>query len=317
MIEVRDLSRTYGPHKAIDHLTFTVKKGEVVGFLGPNGAGKTTTMKIIAGYMPPSEGSVSVAGFDVFENPIEVKKRIGYLPETPPVYGEMTVESYLRFVAQLKNVEKSRESELVEKAIQKTDLGSVRSRLIQNLSKGYRQRVGISQALVSDPEVLILDEPTVGLDPRQVAEVRQLIKELKGHHTVILSTHILPEVQAVCERIIIINKGKIVAQDSLESLSDRMRRQGAGRIILRVGSPTDDLRTTLKEIPGVLTLHEKQPGSFEVETDGRSDLSQQLAAKIVTSGAGLIEIREEASNLEDIFLKLTTNEESQQEGAPV
>ncbi|HVK60847.1 MAG TPA: ABC transporter ATP-binding protein, partial [Bdellovibrionales bacterium] len=207
MIEVENLTKSYGPHRAIDGLSFKIKKGEVVGFLGPNGAGKTTTMKIITGFMAPTEGSVRVAGFDVFEDPIEVKKRIGYLPETPPVYGEMTVESYLRFVANLKGVEKSRVSELVERSMEKTDLTSVRRRLIQNLSKGYRQRVGISQALVSDPEVLILDEPTVGLDPRQVAEVRSLIKELAGHHTIILSTHILPEVQASCEKIIIIDRG--------------------------------------------------------------------------------------------------------------
>ena len=309
MIEVRELTKNYGPHKAIDRLSFSVKKGEVVGFLGPNGAGKTTTMKIITGFMAPSEGSVKVAGFDVFENPIEVKKRIGYLPETPPVYGEMSVESYLQFVARLKGVEKARIHALVERAIEKTDLGSVRKRLIQNLSKGYRQRVGISQALVSEPEVLILDEPTVGLDPRQVAEVRQLIKDLAGHHTIILSTHILPEVQASCQRIIIINKGKIVAEDNLESLSKRM--SGSSRVHLRVGKPSDQLKSQLSGLSGVRGVVMPAPGSYEIDTDGNKDVSQAIAAQVVSSGAGLLELREEQFNLEDVFLKLTTSEESQ------
>lgn len=309
MIEVRELTKSYGPYKAIQNLSFSVKKGEVVGFLGPNGAGKTTTMKIITGFMAPSSGSVQVAGFDVFENPIEVKKRIGFLPETPPVYGEMTVESYLRFVANLKGVEKGRVNQLVERAIEKTDLGSVRRRLIQNLSKGYRQRVGISQALVSDPEVLILDEPTVGLDPRQVAEVRQLIKELAGHHTVILSTHILPEVQAACQRIIIINKGQIVAEDSLENLQRRMSR--SGRVHLRVAQPSESFAASLKSVPGVGNVLTSQSGSYEVETDGNKETAQKLAALAVSSGAGLMELREESFNLEDIFLKLTTSEENQ------
>lgn len=313
MIEVRDLTKDYGPFKAIDRLSFSVKKGEVVGFLGPNGAGKTTTMKIITGFMAPTSGSVQVAGFDVFESPIEVKKRIGYLPETPPVYGEMSVEAYLRFVARLKGVEKGRVSELVDRAIQKTDLGSVRKRLIQNLSKGYRQRVGISGALVSEPEVLILDEPTVGLDPRQVAEVRSVIKELAGQHTVILSTHILPEVQAICERIVIVNKGRIVAEDTLESLSARM--SGVTRVYLKVGQPSETLSSAIQALPGVRSVRSGAAGAYEIETDGRKDLQQALAAHVVSSGAGLLELREETSNLEDIFLKLTTSEENQHEGA--
>ncbi len=308
MIEVRELSKAYGPHKAIDRISFSVKKGEVVGFLGPNGAGKTTTMKIITGFMPPTSGVAKVAGFDVFEDPIEVKKRIGYLPETPPVYGEMTVESYLKFVARLKGVEKSRVKTLVERAIERTELGNVRHRLIQNLSKGYRQRVGISQALVSEPDVLILDEPTVGLDPRQVAEVRTLIKELAGEHTVILSTHILPEVQATCERIIIINKGKIVAEDSLESLGRRMK--SSVRVYLRVGELKDGLKEQLQAVPGVHSVTNKGE-SFEIDTDGSKDVAQQIAARVVSSGAGLLELREEAFNLEDVFLKLTTSEENQ------
>lgn len=315
MIEVRELTKNYGPHRAVDRISFSVKKGEVVGFLGPNGAGKTTTMKIITGFMPPTTGAASVAGFDVFENPIEVKRRIGYLPETPPLYGDMTIEDYLRFVARLKGVEHSRVSALVARAIEKTALGDLKKRLIQNLSKGYRQRVGISQALVSDPEVLILDEPTVGLDPRQVAEVRNLIKELRGQHTIILSTHILPEVQATCERIIIINRGKIVAEDSLESIGRRM--QGAGRVYLRVIRAKENLAADLRAVPGVRLVTQRENGAMEVDTDGSEDIASKLAERVVHSGSGLNELRQETLNLEDVFLKLTTNEESQSEGASI
>ena len=309
MVEVRELTKTYGPYQAVQNISFTVKKGEVVGFLGPNGAGKTTTMKMITGYMAATSGSISVAGFDVFENPIEAKRRIGYLPETPPVYGDMTVRDYLDFVARLKGVEKARVKKMVDRSIEKTDLGSVSHRLIQNLSKGYRQRVGISQALVSDPEVLILDEPTVGLDPRQVAEVRDLIRELRGQHTVILSTHILPEVQAACERIIIINNGIIVAQDSLAGLADRS--SGSGRVYLRVGQPSEKFLVDLRAVAGVKSIAAVENGLYQIETTGAKDIAQQLAAKAVTSGAGLMELREETLNLEDIFLKLTTKEENQ------
>jgi ABC-2 type transport system ATP-binding protein len=228
----------------------------------------------------------------------------------------MTVEQYLSFVARLKGVERSRVAELVQRSIEKTDLGSVRHRLIQKLSKGYRQRVGISQALVSNPEILILDEPTVGLDPRQVAEVRSLIKELAGHHTIILSTHILPEVQASCERIIIINKGHIVAEDTLDSLSRRMT--GSTRVHLRVGKPSDKIIADLRTVAGVRAVVAKSPGMYEIETDGKdSAVTQAIAAAVVSSGAGLLEMREESFNLEDVFLKLTTSEETQTKGANV
>ena len=311
MIEVRSLSKFYGPRKAIDNLSFSVQKGEVVGFLGPNGAGKTTTMKIITGFMAPSSGEAKVAGFDVFESPIEVKRRIGYLPETPPLYGEMTVEEYLTFVARLKKVEKIRIPSLVDRAIKKTDLGSVRSRVIQNLSKGYRQRVGISQAIVSDPEVLVLDEPTVGLDPRQVAEVRDLIKSLAGEHTIILSTHILPEVQAVCQRIIIINRGRIVAEDSLAGLTSRMA--GGARVHLRVQQVNPQLAAALKAVPGVRdVVANGEAGQFRVETEASSaGICPKLAEAVVKSSAGLLELWEEKADLEDIFLKVTSNEEAQ------
>ena len=309
MIEVRDLTKTYGQRTAINKLNFSVTKGEVVGFLGPNGAGKTTTMKIITGFMAPSSGSVRVAGFDVFENPIEVKRRIGYLPETPPVYTDMRVREYLRFVAQLKGVDDSKLESLVSAAIDKTDLGSVADRLIGNLSKGYRQRVGISQALVSDPEILIMDEPTVGLDPRQVAEIRNLIKSLAGQHTILLSTHILPEVQASCERIIIINQGNIVAEDTLAGIAQKM--SGTGRVIVKVQTSSDQLLNAIRKVSGVRKVEVGANSSLEIETDGKDGVSQQIASQVVSSGAGLIEIRAESMNLEDVFLKLTSKEEQQ------
>ena len=315
MIEVRELTKSYGPHRAVDSLSFTIKKGEVVGFLGPNGAGKTTTMKIVTGFMAPTSGTVAIGGQDIFEHPIEVKRRIGYLPEVPPVYGEMTVESYLRFVARLKGVDSARVSKLVDRAIEKTNLGNERRRLIQNLSKGTRQRVGISQAIVSEPEVLILDEPTVGLDPRQVAEVRSLIRELAGHHTIVLSTHILPEVQATCQRIIIINRGRIVAEDSLESLGKRIR--GAIRIHLRVGNASPDLERAVKAVAGVKGLAAKPQGVYEIDTDGSKEVAQAVAAAVVTSGAGLLELREESFDLEEVFLKLTTSEDTQSSAGSV
>lgn len=313
MIEVRHLTKDYGTRQAVCDISFSVKKGEVVGFLGPNGAGKTTTMKIITGFMAPTSGSVEVAGFDVFEDPIEVKRRIGYLPETPPVYGDMSVEDYLRFVARLKGVEKSRIGSLVENSIEKTGLGSVRKRVIQNLSKGYRQRVGISQAIVSDPEVLILDEPTVGLDPRQVAEIRRLIKELAGQHTIVLSTHILPEVQASCERIIIINRGRIVAEDSLAGLERRM--VSSTRVHLRVRQANDDLIAAMRAVPGVSGIESGAVVSGEqaltVDTDGSAEMTERLAAIVVGKGAGLRELRSESFDLENVFLKLTSSEEQQ------
>lgn len=304
MIEVRDLTKSYGLNKAIDSLNFSVSKGEVVGFLGPNGAGKSTTMKIITGFMAPTSGQAAIAGYDVFEAPLEVKKRIGYLPENPPVYGDMLVTDYLKFVAELKGVEKSNIQKNVSMALEKTNLGAVSKRLIQNLSKGFRQRVGIAQALVSDPEVLILDEPTVGLDPKQVAEIRDLIKELRGQHTIILSTHILPEVQATCERIIIIHRGHIVAQDSLANLSSLQK--GVRKIQLKVKKQTSELSMGLKEINGVQKISAgATPSDFVIETTEGEDLVEAVASHVIKSGAGLLEISSAKADLEDIFLKLT------------
>lgn len=303
MIEVRNLTKDYGSRRAINELNFSINKGEVVGFLGPNGAGKSTTMKIITGFMAPSSGQALVAGFDVFENPLEVKKRIGYLPENPPVYGDMFVKEYLEFVANLKGVDKSRISNLVSTAIEKTNLGNVQSRLIQNLSKGFRQRVGIAQALVSDPDVLILDEPTVGLDPKQVAEIRDLIKELKGQHTIVLSTHILPEVEATCERIIIINQGKIVAQESLSNIGAMAK--GTRQVSFKIRRDLEKVIGHLGSIPGVVkVIKGPSSGTIVVEIAGQDELVENLAKEVVQMGAGLLEMQSMAQ-LEDVFIKLT------------
>jgi len=305
MIEIKNLTKSYGNTKAIDQLNFKVNKGEVVGFLGPNGAGKTTTMKIITGYMAPSDGQVNVAGYDVFENPIEVKKRIGYLPEIPPVYQDMLVQDYLGYVAELKKVERSQISKKVDRAIEKTFLGDVRKRLIGHLSKGYKQRVGIAEAIVAEPEILILDEPTVGLDPKQVAEIRTLIQNLSGDHTVILSTHILPEVQATCKRIIIINKGKIVAEDTLDGLNRRMK--GAHQILLKVKNSSDKLRSQIKNISGVLSVDESSQGQLMIDVSDLDPLTEKIAEAVIQNHSGLLELRPVEGNLEEIFIKLTSN----------
>ena len=306
MIEVRNLTKDYGARRAIDSLNFSVNKGEVVGFLGPNGAGKSTTMKIITGYMAPTSGSVSVAGYDVFENPIEVKKRIGFLPETPPLYMDMKVDEYLRYVAKLKGVPRAKLKSAVDDALAKTHITDVSHRLIQNLSKGYKQRVGIAQAIVSMPEILILDEPTVGLDPIQVAEIRTMISELRGQHTVILSTHILSEVQATCERIIIIHRGRIVAEDSLQKLNERMA--GGKKLFVKVKHPTPKLKEEISAINGVRSVEASDGGILEITTDSDETVQENIATKIATTGAGLIEMRSQEVSLEDIFLKVTREE---------
>lgn len=308
MIEVQNLTKLYGSNKAIDELNFTVQRGEVVGFLGPNGAGKSTTMKIITGYMAPSSGLAKVAGFDVFENPIEVKKRVGYLPETPPLYQDMYVADFLRFVAELKGVSPQHLNSSVDMALEKTNLTEVRKRLIQNLSKGFRQRVGIAQALVSNPEVLILDEPTVGLDPKQVAEIRQLLQELRGQHTIILSTHILPEVQAVCERIVIINKGRIVAQDSLANLAQL--KSGARRVNVRIRKSPADVLSSLSEVQGVQKVEAgASHHDWTLQTTDSDEVIEAVAKEVIRRGYGLLEISSAKADLEDVFLKLTYGQE--------
>jgi ABC-2 type transport system ATP-binding protein len=305
MIEVQNLTKSYGGVAAIQSLNFKVKKGEVVGFLGPNGAGKSTTMKIITGFMAPTSGAARVAGFDVFENPIEVKRRIGYLPETPPLYMDMYVRDYLTYVAELKGVERAKLKSYVDLALEKTFLTDVQSRMIQNLSKGYKQRVGIAQALVSQPDILILDEPTVGLDPKQVAEIRDLIKSLKGHHTIVLSTHILPEVQATCERIIIINKGKIVAEDTIEGLTKSQQTSVGGRkILLRIRSTEESVEAKLKSISGVRDLTIEN-GLVSIHTNDDEAMVEKIAQVVIASGFGLQEISSAKVDLEDVFIKLT------------
>lgn len=303
MIRVENLSKRYGDFLAVDNLSFHVGKGEVVGFLGPNGAGKTTTMKMITGFMEPSTGLVKVDGVDVFASPVEAKKKIGYLPENPPVYAEMRVEEYLTFVANLRLVPKQRVKERVETVMEQMGLQGMRRRLIQFLSKGYRQRVGIAQALVAEPEVLILDEPTVGLDPKQVIEIRELIRSLKGKHTIVLSTHILPEVQALCERIIVINGGKLVAQDTIQSLA--RKTQGLRRMRLTVRRTPEKLSTELAEIQGVMACEGYGSHGFEVSFEGGDEIQEMVARHVVQSGCGLLSFEAVGSPLEDLFLELT------------
>jgi ABC-2 type transport system ATP-binding protein len=306
MIEVSHLTKRYGERTAVQDLSFEIKRGEIVGFLGPNGAGKSTTMKIITGFMPATQGQVKVGGFDVFNQPIEVKKITGYLPETPPVYPEMKVQDYLDFTARIHGVPRNQLKSMIDTAIQKTNLGEVRHRLIRNLSKGFQQRVGLAQALVHNPPVLILDEPTVGLDPKQIIEIRELIKGLGGDHTIILSSHILPEVTATCERIIVINRGKIAAEDTIEGLALKMK--GGLLFTLEVKNPSEQAMKAIHSVPGVKSINavghrwviELHPHSPEVR--------DQIVAAAVQSGAGVFEFSSEKISLEEIFLQLTTEE---------
>ena len=306
MIRVSHLTKMYGQRTAIHDLSFEVQRGEIVGFLGPNGAGKSTTMKILTGFMPATDGKASVAGFDVFESPIEVKRNVGYLPENPPVYMEMQVEEYLAFAAALHQVPKASRARAVKTTIEKTGLGSVRSRLIGNLSKGFRQRVGLAQALVHNPPVLILDEPTVGLDPKQIIEIRELIKGLAGDHTVILSSHILPEVTATCQRIIVINQGKIAAEDTLDRLTTRLKKGLIYSMLVR--NPSSDGIEALKRVPGVHSVSAAGP-KLVVEIDpGTSEIRDKISEIAVNKGMGVLEFSAERVSLEEIFLQLTTQE---------
>jgi len=317
MIQVEHLTKRYGSHTAIEDVSFEVQKGEVLGFLGPNGAGKTTTMRILAGFFPATEGRAVVAGFDVFEQPLEVKRRVGYLPENPPLYGEMSVNAYLRFVANIKGVPRAQVSSRLEEVKTHCGLGAEGHRLIKQLSKGYRQRVGLAQALIHDPEILILDEPTIGLDPKQIIEVRELIKSLAGYHTVILSTHILPEVSMICQRVIIINNGKIVAVDTPENLTGQLA--GGETIELEIGGSADHVVSLLQEIPQVKSVSVGAPrnahSSVLVETEGEKDVRHLLAQKVIGSGLELYQLRTRSISLEDVFVQLTTEEEAQEEGA--
>jgi ABC-2 type transport system ATP-binding protein len=317
LITVDNLTKRFATKTAIEGMSFRVEKGEILGFLGPNGAGKTTTMRIIAGYMPASDGTVNVDGFDVFDNPLDVRRRIGYLPENPPLYLEMTVSGYLRFVAKIKGVPKDRLVPEVARVMDRANVTDVKDRIIAKLSKGYKQRVGIAQALLNDPPVLILDEPTIGLDPKQIHEVRQLIKDLAGQHTVVLSTHILPEVEQTCHRVIIIDRGKIVAVDTPENL--RTQVQGAARISIEVQGPVSEITSKLKAMPGVADVRKTADSDgrsrFQVEGELRKDIRSEVARTIVQNGWGLYELHSETMSLEDIFIKLTTAEESEKQNA--
>jgi gliding motility-associated transport system ATP-binding protein len=308
MIEAINLTKVYDNTTALTDVSFQVDKGEILGFLGPNGAGKTTTMRILTGFIPPTSGTAKVAGYDVLTNSIEVRKRIGYMPENPPLYLEMTVTSFLRFIARLKRVPKSKEKSRIDYVIERCSLGSVTGRLIAHLSRGFRQRVGLAQALIQDPEVLILDEPTIGLDPAQIIEIRQLIRGLAGEHTVILSSHILPEVEQTCGRVVIINKGKIIAVDTPEKLSVSLR--GANNYHLSVRSPSDELKAKIEALAGVRNVRQEQDGVYIVEGDKTTDIREQIAELAVLQKAGLLEFKSVAFTLEDVFVQLTTAEQA-------
>jgi ABC-2 type transport system ATP-binding protein len=305
-IEVQNLRKDYGDFEALRDVSFEVQKGEILGFLGPNGAGKTTTMRILTGYMPPSSGTARVAGYDVFSQSMQVRKRIGYLPESVPLYTEMTVWDYLDFAARLRDV--PNRDDAVERVMEMTNIGERADTLIGKLSKGFRQRVGIAQALVHSPEVLIMDEPTIGLDPKQIIDVRNLIKSLGGEHTVLLSTHILPEVSQTCSRVLIINDGKIVAEDTPNRLSARVR--GAEHIFLQVAKSAPEIPSELEKVKGVLGVSTKDAatGTFEVETTLGTDRRADIAAMAVQRGWGVLELRPVGMTLEEVFLKLTTEE---------
>jgi len=312
MITVKELTKRYARNTAVDHISFEVAKGQIVGFLGPNGAGKTTTMRILTCFMPPTSGAATVAGFDVLEQPMEVKKRIGYLPETPPLYPEMETAEYLKFVGQLKGLSGAELKKRIDYVCERCAIADVRNRLIGKLSKGYRQRVGLAQAIIHNPDVLVLDEPTAGLDPKQINETRDLIKDLAGSHTIILSTHILPEVEQTCEQVVIINKGKLVATDSVRNLQARAR--GAESMVLEVGGRNGNLEPAsvqqkLERVSGVSRVVCKSQvdsrAVFEIESQKGRLVRGDLARAIVESGWDLNELRPAAMSLEEVFLQLT------------
>jgi len=330
MIKVEGLTKRYARNVAVDHISFEVEKGQIVGFLGPNGAGKTTTMRMLTCFMPPTEGSAEVAGFDVRENPMEVKRRIGYLPETPPVYPEMEVIEYLDFVGRIKGVPKASLKARIDEVMQKTAIADVRNKEIGKLSKGYRQRVGLAQAIVHNPDVLILDEPTSGLDPHQIIETRDLIKGLAGDHTIILSTHILPEVEAMCQRVMIINKGKLVATDTMENLSSRLHgaETVAVEVLSRDGTSSPEwvrsVQEKLEKVTGVSRVLAKEAkdskdsrARFTVESQTGSHVRPELARAVIEAGWQLNELHGMGLSLEEIFLELTaTKSEPTSEAGP-
>jgi ABC-2 type transport system ATP-binding protein len=308
MIEVQGLTKHYGAIAAIEDVTFSVDKGEVIGFLGPNAAGKTTTMRILTGFSPPTRGTAVIAGFDITRSPIEVKRRVGYMPEHFPIYGEMLVSSFLKYVAEVKGVPRARRTAEVERVMERCRLTHMAQRLVGNLSKGYKQRVGLAQALIGDPPVLILDEPTVGLDPQQIIEIRHMIKELAEERTVLLSTHILPEVTMVCQRVLIINKGRIVAQDTMENLA------GGAKVTLdiHVEGPDAAVMRALRQVAGAEAIVNEGPGHYRVDGPRGSELGPPIAEALVAANVRLLSLSKRVRALEDIFIGVVSGEE----GAP-
>jgi ABC-2 type transport system ATP-binding protein len=304
MIKVSGLTKDYGARRAIQNLSFDAQQGEIVGFIGPNGAGKTTTMRILTGYMPPTDGEAIVAGYDVVEESLEVRKRVGYLPETVPLYTDMVVFDYLKFMGELRKIPNV--DARVDEVLDMVGLLERADGYIGNLSKGMRQRIGLAQALLHRPEVLILDEPTIGLDPGQVVEVRELIREIGKERTVLLSTHILNEAQNICDRVLIINKGRIVAEDTTENLQAHLI--GAERVVIRVRGEADELAKTIKQVKGVQGVETKKDGSVEFEFASGKDVRPEVAKKVINSGYDLIELRPLGMSLEEIFLELTGSE---------
>ena len=310
MIEVENLTKYYGPQMAIEEVNFKVEKGEILGFLGPNAAGKTTTMRILTCYMPATRGTAKVAGYDIFADSLEVRKRIGYLPENPPLYKDMSVSSYLEFVSKIKGIEPSQREKRLQAVMERCSITEVKDTVIGRLSKGYQQRVGLAQALIHDPEIIILDEPTMGLDPKQIIEVRELIKGLGGDHTVVVSSHILPEVSMTCQRVVIINEGRVVAEDTPENLTAKLK--GSESIYLEVEGPQEEVVKALKGMEGILEVKAEAKdgrGGFYLESELRKDIRRELSSLIVGKGWGLYEIRSRGMSLEEIFLHLTTKEE--------
>ena len=314
MIKVEHLSKIYGSNAAIKDIHFSVRKGEIMGFLGPNGAGKTTTMRILAGYLPATEGTAKIAGYDVHQQSMQVRRRVGYLPENPPLYLDMTVEGFLHFVAKIKGVSRRSRLNKVKSAIRRCQLVEHRTAIIRKLSKGYRQRVGIAQAIVHEPPVIILDEPTVGLDPRQIIEVRNLIKSLAGKHTIILSTHILPEVSMICDRVTIVNRGKVVATNTPRVLREQLK--GSSSYNVEIEGDTENIIASLQTISGVETIEIVPTKSnltanrtlLQITCNTDAEVGKEIAATIVNQGLGLLEMRRTRLSLEDVFLQLTTEE---------
>lgn len=306
MIQVDGLIKDYGARRALDNISFDANQGEIVGFLGPNGAGKTTTMRILTGYMPPTDGTAVVAGYDVVEESLEVRKRVGYLPETVPLYTDMTAVDYLKFMADLRHIPDSEER--AYETLETVGLGDRATGYIGNFSKGMRQRIGLAQALIHRPEVIILDEPTIGLDPAQVVEIRNVIREIGKDRTVLLSTHILSEAQQLCDRVLIINKGQIVTEDTPENLQSRL--VGSQRVVLRVRGDSDDLPAKVQKVKGVRDVEAKPDGSVEFEFSAGQDVRPQVAKAVVQGGFDLLEMRPIGMSLEEIFLELTRDNAS-------